>query len=158
MTDQEVRDACVEVIETSEAMYLTSVDGEGFPRTRAMLNLRNRIQYPDHTHLYAEHRDDFMAYVGTNTSSKKRTELSANPKVALYFCRPLDFQGVLLVGEIEFVEDPQVKRALWVEGWERYYPETGGPDDPDYTVLRLFPSSVSGWYQGTKFDLRPAQR
>lgn len=157
MTDRELRDACLEVIETSDAMYLTSIDGKGFPRTRAMLNLRNRDQYPDHVHLYADHRDDFMVYVSTNTSSKKRAELAANPKVALYFCRPRDFQGVLLSGEIEFVHDPEIKKAVWVEGWERYYRKTGGPDDPDYTLLRLLPTSVSGWYHGRKFEFRPGQ-
>ena len=158
MIDRELRDACLGVIETSEAMYLTCIDGEGFPKTRAMLNLRNRDQYPDHTHLYTDHQDDFLVYVGTNTSSKKRAELAANPKVALYFCRPREFKGVLLCGEIEFVLDAETKKAVWVEGWERYYRETGGPDDPDYTLLRLFPSSVSGWYQGRKFEFRPTQR
>jgi pyridoxamine 5'-phosphate oxidase len=57
---------------------------------------------------------------------------------------------VMLAGDIEIVDDSEVRSALWNDGWERYYPQ--GPDDPDHTVLRLYPKLVQGWYQATRFE------
>lgn len=151
MTEAEIREACRELMETVPTAYFTVIDGDGYPRTRAMLNLRNREMYAPQAHLYADHQDDFMTYITTNTSSRKRHEIEANPKVAVYYCQPEVFHGVLLLGDIEIVGDPSIKEALWAEGWERYY-TTGRPDDPDYTVLRLFPRLVNGWHESRKFE------
>ena len=57
----------------------------------------------------------------------------------------------MLSGNIEIVQEQDIRHALWEDGWERYYPQ--GMDDPDYTVLRLQPGYMAGWLQGTKFKL-----
>jgi len=36
-----------ERIATADVKYVTTIGTDGYPRTRAMLNLRNREQYPD---------------------------------------------------------------------------------------------------------------
>jgi general stress protein 26 len=36
----------LELIKKADAAYLTTVDSYGFPSTRAMLNLKNRKQFP----------------------------------------------------------------------------------------------------------------
>lgn len=154
MTKKEIQEACRELMETEPAAYLTVVDGDGHPRTRAMLNLRNREQFASQAHLYTNHQQDFMVYLTTNTSSRKRRDIEANPRVCVYYCRPEAFHGVLLIGDVEIVDDLKTKEALWAEGWERYFP-TGKADDPDYTLLRIFPRLVTGWYQGGKFEFRP---
>ncbi len=151
MTKKEIQDACRELMETAPAAYLTVNDADGYPRSRAMLNLRNREQFANQAHLYANHQADFMVYLCTNTSSRKRREIEANPRVCVYYCRPEVFHGVSLIGDVEIVNDLETKAALWAEGWEQYFP-TGKPDDPDYTLLRLFPKVVSGWYQSGKFE------
>ena len=153
MHDEELRAACLDLMATGEAVYLSTVEADGYPRIRAMLNLRNRAQYPDHMALYDGHDDDFMVFVATNTSSKKRKEIKANPRIGLYYCRPADFLGMSLVGDAEIVEDPAVKEAVWADGWERYFPTTGRPDDPDYTLLRLYPKSARGWTGSERFEL-----
>lgn len=56
----------------------------------------------------------------------------------------------MLAGDIEIVDDQKIKHALWNEGWEKYYPN--GPDDPDYSVLRLFPKNVRGWLGWGTFE------
>ena len=155
MTAVEIREVCRKLIETAPAAYLTVIDGDGYPQTRAMLNLRNREAYGAQAHLYAERQDDFMIYLATNTSSRKRRDIEANPKVGVYYCQPEAFHGVLLLGDVEIVDDPSIKEALWAEGWERYY-TTGRPDDPDYTVLRLFPRLVNGWYESRPFEFHPS--
>ena len=151
MTKTQIQEACRELMETVPAAYLTAIDADGQPRTRAMLNLRNREQFASQAHVYANHQQDFMVYIATNTSSRKRREIEANPRVCVYYCRPEAFHGVSLIGEIEIVDDLVIKEVLWADGWEQYFP-TGKPDDPDYTLLRLFPKVANGWYQDRKFE------
>lgn len=38
----------------------------------------------------------------------------------------------------------EFKKKLWVEGWEKYYPQ--GYTDPDFTLLRLKPTCLKAWY------------
>jgi len=150
MNDDVLKEACVELMETADGAYLSTVGEDGYPHTRFVFNLRNREQFPGQAPLFAQHRDDLMIYVSTNTSSSKIREIKANPRVSVYYCNPKRFHGVMLAGDIEIVGDSEVKKALWNDGWERYYP--AGVDDPDYTVLRLFPKRVAGWYESSRFE------
>ena len=154
MKDQEIRAKCLELMATAPAVFISVIGEDGFPGIRGMLNLRNRAQYPDHEHLYGNHDRDFMVYITTNTSSRKRAEIKRNPRIGLYYSHPEKFLGLCLTGEAEIVGDMNIKRAVWVEGWERYYPETGAPGDPDYTLLRIFPVEARGWLAGTKFQFQ----
>jgi len=147
--DQELFKTCNERMNTADVVYMTTMR-DGYPCTRAMLNMRNRDQYPDHQHLYADHIEDLMTYVVTNTGSKKRKDIERDPRVCLYFCHPGEFFGVSLVGDLEIVDDMEVKRAVWADNLAQYFP-TGKPEDEDYTLLRLFPREVSGWNCGHKF-------
>jgi len=147
--DKALLAACNERMNTAEVVYMTTMR-EGYPCTRAMLNLRNRVQFPEHQHLYAAHDADLMTYVVTNTSSKKRKEIEADARVCLYFCNPSEFFGLSLAGDLEIVEDMEVKRAVWAESLAQYFP-SGKPEDEDYTLLQLVPKQVSGWNRGQKF-------
>ena len=140
------------LMETSEAAYLTTIGGDGFPQTRAMLNLRNRQQFPTLVELFAAHQDDLLVHFTTNTSSAKMEQIRANPRVSVYFCNPASFHGLMLAGVIQVVADSRLKRDLWQEGWERYYPS--GPEDPDHTVLRLAPAVAKGWHGEGRFEFR----
>ncbi|MGD9100138.1 MAG: pyridoxamine 5'-phosphate oxidase family protein [Anaerolineae bacterium] len=153
MKTEEIKQASLELIESAPAAYLTTIGPDGFPHTRAMLNLRNKEMYPNQVPLFAPHQDDMMIYFSTNTSSSKIGQIKANTRVCVYYCNPEQFHGLMLSGNIEIVDDAQIRQALWNEGWERYYP--GGPHDPDHTVLRLYPAFAKGWYkaQGFEFDL-----
>jgi len=153
MDEKELKAACLGLMATSDIVYLAALESDGYPRIRAMLNLRNRSQYPNHVHLYDGHDDDFMVYISTNTSSRKRKDIESNPRIGLYYCRPAEFLGMSLVGDVEIVEDAKLKEAVWADGWERYFPTTGRADDPDYTLLRLYPSSARGWTGSQTFEL-----
>ena len=141
---------CLELLEIAKAVYVSTIDDRGFPHTRAMFNLRNKDMFPKIASVFKEHQQDFMVLLTTNTSSSKAKQLSANPAVSLYYCTPEKFKGLMLGGEIEFVHDADVKRSLWQDGWERYYSK--GYDDPDHTVLRLFPRVAEGWCGSGKFQ------
>ena len=130
---------------------MTTVDGTGYPQTRAMFNLRNKERFPSLMHIFEEHREDFMIFFGTNTSSPKLLDVKRNPAASVYYCIPEKSMGAMFGGDLQIVEDTGLKRSLWQEGWERYYPE--GVKDPDYTILRMFPVIVKGWTGNSTFRL-----
>jgi general stress protein 26 len=129
------------LMEEAETACLTTVDKDGYPKSRAMLNLRNPTRYPALKTFFAEYGGDLTVYFSTNTSSKKFQQLKENPKVSVYYCHPSTWRGLTLVGDMEIIYDPKIKHALWQPDWTMYYP--GGPEDPDHTVLKLVPHSAA---------------
>lgn len=140
----------LELMATTSAVYLSTINQQGFPETRAMLNLRNTIQFPDLIPLFKEHKDDFLIYLTTNTSSEKMKQILANPAGSVYFCNPENFHGLMLAGQIKIISDSHIKHTIWQNGWEIYYP--AGKDDPDYSILALSPERIKGWYMMEKFN------
>lgn len=118
---QDVFDAIWALRRSSNTAFLSYVDEEGYPVTRAMLIL--------------EHEQIGTQYLSTNTSSGKITALLKNPKASIYYCDPDHFQGVLFTGDIEVCTDENMRIFLWREGFEKYYSK--GVNDPDYCVLKL---------------------
>ena len=84
--------ASVELMETAPAAYLTTNGPGGYPHTRAMLNLRNREQYPGQVALFAGHGEDLLVYFTTNTGSQKLRQIQADPRViAAYLGEELSY-------------------------------------------------------------------
>ena len=152
MSDEPIRAVARATLETADVAYLTTMDAEGYPHTRAMFNLRNPSWFPKQIPLFAAHRDDFLLYFTTNTSSVKTRHLHSNRRASAYYCRVQEYDGLLLTGDLEIVDESDLRHAVWNEGWERYYP--GGPDDPDHTVLRLRPRYAEGWHQSRRFEFQ----
>ena len=112
----------VNLIDKQSTAFISSVDGEGFPNTKAMLPPRVR----EGLHTF---------YLTTNTSSMRVAQYRENPKACLYFCDKRYFRGVMLIGTVEVLEDEASKELIWQEGDTLYYPL--GVTDPDYCVLRF---------------------
>ncbi len=148
MDERQAKQLSLELMEMSKAAYLTTIDPNGFPHTRAMTNLRNKDQKPHLESLFLNHQEDYLIIFSTNTSSTKVKHVRENPRVSVYYSRPEKWQGVMFGGKIEIVPGVELKRAIWEEGMERYYPS--GYDDPDHTVLRLRPRMAKGW-DGQRF-------
>lgn len=110
------------LIDKQSTAFISSMDGEGFPNTKAMLAPRLR-----------EGLRTF--YLTTNTSSMRVAQYRENPKACLYFCDKRYFRGVMLIGTVEVLEDEASKELIWQEGDTLYYPL--GVTDPDYCVLRF---------------------
>ena len=145
MDEKEARLLSIELMEIAEAAYLTTIDRDGFPQTRAMFNLRRKEQFPGLSELFNKHQDDFLIYFTTNTSSSKMVQIKTNPKVSIYYCKPNEWRGLMLSGEIEIVTDKEIKETIWQEGWEMYYPK--GVHDPDHTILCLRPIIARYYHQ-----------
>lgn len=153
MNVEEVKKLGLNLMEESKAAFLTTIDPDGFPITRAMFNLRNKEQFPEFSELFEKQQNQFTIYITTNTSSSKVAHLNKNPKMCVYFCDTEDFKGFMLGGSVEIVDDLKLKKKIWLDWWTQYYPE--GVEDPDYTLLRLEPKNARYYHKlnHAKFEL-----
>lgn len=119
MTKQEL----MKFISKQKTAFISSVNEEGYPVTRAMLAPRaiegNEI------------------YFSTNTSSNKIKQYLANPKACIYFYKRgrFKYQGATITGEMQVCTDQATKDKIWRFGDTLFY--KGGVTDPDYCVLKF---------------------
>ncbi|KAB3538532.1 pyridoxamine 5'-phosphate oxidase [Alkaliphilus pronyensis] len=115
------------LIDSQGTSFISSVDSDGYPTTRAMLQPR--------------HREGIRRiYYSTNTSSSKIAHFRSNPKACLYFYDRRLFKGVMLKGVMEVLEEKEIKEFIWRDGDDKFYPL--GVTDPDYCVLKF--TAISG--------------
>ena len=124
------------LIDKQGVSFISSVDGDGFPNTKAMLPPRKR-----------EGIKTF--YFTTNTSSMRVAQYRKNPKACIYFFDKRFFRGVMLKGAMEVMEDAASKEMIWHEGDTMYYSQ--GVTDPDYCVLK-FTADSGRYYSNFKTE------
>jgi general stress protein 26 len=117
------------LIDKQGVSLISSVDGDGFPNTKAMLPPRKREGIK-------------FFWFTTNTSSMRAAQYRANPNACIYFFDKRFFRGVMLKGAMEVLEDAESKEMIWREGDTMYYAK--GVTDPDYCVLKF--TAQSGRY------------
>ena len=111
-----------QMADTLPIAFISSVDGDGFPYTKAMLAPRKREGIK-------------VFYFTTNTFSLRVAHYRANPKASVYFCDAEGFKGMMLRGTMEVLTDAASKQMIWRKGDTEYYP--GGVSDPNYCVLKF---------------------
>ena len=124
------------LIDAANTSYISSVDDDGFPNTKAMLVPRKR----EGIHTF---------YFTTNTSSMRTAQYKNNPKACIYFSDRRFFRGVMLKGFMEVLEDAASKKMIWKDGDEMYYSK--GVTDPDYCVLK-FTAKTGRYYSNFKSE------
>ncbi|MFT4106888.1 MAG: pyridoxamine 5'-phosphate oxidase family protein [Lacrimispora sp.] len=112
-----------EFISKQKVAFIGSVDDDGFPNMKAMLMPRKI--------------DGSCFYFSTNTSSMRIAQYRKNPKASVYFFNKgrFRYEGVMLTGTMEVLEDAQIKEEIWQTGDTMFYKK--GVNDPDYCVLRF---------------------
>lgn len=132
-------------IEKQPVSFIASIDQNGCPNVKAMLPPRKIACN--------------VFYFTTNTSSMRVAQYRENPKASIYFFEKgvVQYQGVMLLGTMEVLEDDTTKREIWQDGDTVYYPK--GVTDPDYCVLK-FTAQEGRYYCNLKtesFLIEPAQ-
>lgn len=143
MKKSESQEFTLALMEKTKAVFLATVDAKGVPYIRALNNLRSRREYPGLRGFFRLLENPFVTYLTTFSTSAKAKQIREHPEVALYYCRPEHFFGVMLSGCVATVRDKSIKEALWQEQWECFWPK--GPKDPKYRVLRFDPNGARGW-------------
>ncbi len=110
------------LIDKQSVAFISSVDKDGYPNTKAMLPPRKREGIK-------------VFYFTTNTSSMRVTQYLADNKACIYFCDKRFFRGVMLKGTMEVLQDAESKKMIWRTGDTLYYSK--GVTDPDYCVLKF---------------------
>ncbi len=152
MEEKEIKQACLNLMETADAVYLSTLGDDGFPYTRMMSNLMNRQENPGCAEVLETDKKDFDVYFVTGSSSVKMQQIRANPKVSVYFCNPAEFHTLMLRGQVQEITDKEFKKQLWQDGWEIHW--QGGAEDPEFIVLQLSPTFAKGWYKEGPFEFR----
>ena len=115
-----------DLIDTQDICFLSFINSQGFPTSRAMLNPRKRQGIKEF-------------YLTTNFSSQKSQSLLANPRAGLYFCDKRLYRGVALTGTVEVIQDQSVKDEVWRDMDTIFYENN---TDPNYCVLRFTADSA----------------
>ena len=124
------------MIDKSGTSFVSYVDEDGYPITKAMLKPRKRNGIKE-------------IWFSTNTSSDKVRYFSKNNKASIYFIDKRYFRGVSLIGTIEVLETTEAKEMIWQTGDEMFYKE--GVSDPDYCVLK-FTAHKGRYYSNFKSE------
>ncbi len=156
MNESEIKQLNSELMQNTEVVYLATVDGDGFPQVRAMVNLRNTSLNPSTAKVFESHLDDFLMYFTTHKSSDKIKHIQMNPNASVYFCDSKQRCSLLLAGKIEIVSDAKLKKDLWQQRWIKHFPT--GAEDPEYIVLRFVPSFAKGSSPQGPFQFKLAQK
>lgn len=124
------------MIDKQSIAFIGSVDNEGFPNIKAMLQPRKREGIK-------------IIFFTTNTSSMRVRQYQENNRASVYLCDRRFFKGAMLRGTMEVLTDSASKEMIWKDGDTMYYPE--GVTDPDYCVLKF--TAISGrYYSGFKSE------
>ena len=110
------------LIDKQGIAFISSIDKDGFPNSKAMLPPRKREGIR-------------VFYFTTNTSSMRVSQYRKNPNACIYFCDKRFFRGVMLKGIMEVLEDSASKEMIWKDGDTLYYSK--GVTDPDYCVIKF---------------------
>lgn len=124
------------MIDKSGTGFVSYVDEDGYPITKAMLKPRKRNGIKE-------------IWFSTNTSSDKVRYFRKNNKASIYFIDKRYFRGVSLIGTIEVLETTEAKEMIWQTGDEMFYKE--GVSDPDYCVLK-FTAHKGRYYSNFKSE------
>ncbi|MCL2017235.1 MAG: pyridoxamine 5'-phosphate oxidase family protein [Alphaproteobacteria bacterium] len=131
------------LINKTKTSFIASIDKDGFPNIKAMLAPRKRNGLKEF-------------WFSTNTSSLRVSQFRKNKNAAIYFYAKnmFAYQGLMLVGTMEVLEDQKSKDMIWQPGDTMYYP--GGKTDTDYCVLKF--KAKSGRYycnfKSESFDIK----
>jgi len=139
MKDVEARRKALALVERSGIALVGSNSGDGHPWIKAMLKM--------------ETEDLKTVWFSTNTSSKRVAQFREDPRACVYFVDFSDWMGLMLLGEVEILNDPESRQRIWREGYEKYY--SLGVGDPDYTVLRFSAASANYYHQIDNLTFEP---
>lgn len=130
MEKQAIIEQSLELIKKSQIAMVGSIDSDGFPNIKAMLNCKS---------------DGLKKFwFSTNTSSKRVAQFKANPQASVYFLDQTNFKGLMLKGTMTVLQDETSRKLLWKDGDEIYYPL--GINDPDYCVLCFTAREANFYY------------
>lgn len=130
------REQIYEFITRQKTSLISSVDEEGYPATRALIQP-----------VLIDGNDIYFA---TYTSSRKVRHYRSTPKACVYFYeKGRNFQGAEIKGTMEVCTDQETKQRFWKPFFNRFYRK--GVTDPDYCILK-FTGFEAQWFSSQRTE------
>jgi general stress protein 26 len=78
---------------------------------------------------------DFTIWFGTNSQSRKVSQINKNPTVTLYY-QDVDASGYVVIhGKAQIIDAQEEKEKRWKNAWEAFYPN----NKKGYTLIKVTP-------------------
>lgn len=119
-----IQEKAAQMVARVQIITLASIDENGYPRPVPMVKLSQT------------NKGEIYTSTGTNTA--KAAHFKANPKAGVSIFENGD--SVVYTGEVEIVEDMEVKRSLWSDWMKEHFKQ--GVEDPEYCLLKFTPRSA----------------
>jgi general stress protein 26 len=123
-----VKKHIVEVIKACEIAFVSTINLDNFPETRALDNVLNR-----------EIDDRLEIYFLGDSDSPKVEQFKKNSNASLYYYVAGSWKNMVLFGKLELVTDKSLKDKLWLDDFLRYY--KNGKDDKRYSIYKFTPAA-----------------
>lgn len=132
MTSEDI----IQFVRKQRTSIILSVDEEGYPWTRALIQPR--------------HIEGNDIYFASYTSSNKVKQYKNNSKACAYFYeKGKDFQGAMIKGTMQVLTDQDTKNRFWMPFYKRFYKQ--GVTDPEYCILK-FSCQEAQWFSNFKTE------
>jgi general stress protein 26 len=145
MTNTEVKQLALDLVERVSIMTVGTLGTNGEPEIKAMMKVQN---------------DGLCRFLFCSNTSARRTAIMQRENSACLYAyefamdaNPIICRGVMLSGKIELSWDDDLRRSLWQDFMTMYYPK--GPLDPDFVVVQ-FTAEKGNYYEGLQnedFDI-----
>ena len=76
----------------------------------------------------------FCTGLGADRPNSKAKRIAKCNRASVCFFSLSPLYNITLVGTIEVITDPDIKKEMWYEGLENHFK---GPEDPNYCVLKF---------------------
>lgn len=127
------------IMKAAETAIIALVDEDGFPRASAISNLKTEgTRY---------------AWFVTGLSTGKARCIRKNNRAGLCYCDGSN--NVTLMGTVEILTEPEIKKEMWVDWFIEHFPE--GTEDPDYCILKFTTEKMVLWIDSEYVELNHPQ-
>ncbi|MDR0755444.1 MAG: pyridoxamine 5'-phosphate oxidase family protein [Puniceicoccales bacterium] len=124
-----VKKEIIEVIKARETVFVSTINLNNFPETRALDNVLNR-----------EIDDKLEIYFISDSNSPKVQQFKKNNRASSYCYVTGSWKNMILFGNLELVADKSLKDKLWREEFSQHYKNKNGKDDERYGVFKFAPT------------------
>jgi len=141
MGKQNIEKIIEDLAATVNVAFISSVDEDGFPNTKAML-------------APFKQEGTKVFYWHTNSPSMRVKQYKSNSKACVYFCDTRAFKGIMLKGKMEVLDDEKIKKEFWKDEYEIYY--KGGYNGGDFIILKFTAETARAYadFSSQSFELK----
>lgn len=116
-----------EIMKNASLATIAAVDGEGYPRASTISNIKTEGVK--------------TAWFSSGLRSGKAKCFTQNNKASVCYCDGTN--NITLIGTVEILTDPEIKKQLWLDWFIDHFPE--GTTDPNYCIFKFTARQAMFW-------------